>query len=84
MHGVEDLLTYVVAGQAVGMTSVATTHQHRRPGVVYRRVRDAPQVQVFLAWWRDDPPPDVSSVVATVREAYAVGGYRDVPGPSSS
>ncbi|MGI3782475.1 MAG: LysR family transcriptional regulator [Janthinobacterium lividum] len=84
VHGVEDLLTYVAAGQAVGMTSAATTHQHRRPGVVYRRVRDAPQVQVFLAWWRDDPPPDVSSVVTTVREAYAAGGYREVPEPSSS
>lgn len=73
VHGVEDLLTYVVAGQAVGMTSAATTHQHHRPGVVYRRVRDAPPVPVSLAWWREDPPPGVASVVATVREAYAAG-----------
>ena len=71
VHGVEDLLTYVVAGQAVGITSAATTHQHHRPGVVYRRVRDAAPVPVSLAWWRDDPPPGVASVVATVREAYA-------------
>ena len=72
VHGVEDFLTAVAAGQAIGMTSTATTHQHRRPGVVYRRVRDAPPVPVFLAWWREDPPPGVASVVATVREAYGV------------
>ncbi|MGI3781225.1 MAG: LysR family transcriptional regulator [Janthinobacterium lividum] len=83
VHGVEDLLTLVVAGQAVGISSAATTHQHRRPGVVYRRVRDAPPIEVFLAWWREDPPPDVAVVVATVREAYASGGYREVPAPSS-
>jgi DNA-binding transcriptional LysR family regulator len=95
---VEDLLTSVVAGQAIGMTSAATTRQHRRPGVVYRRVRDAPPITVSLAWWREDPPPDVTSVVSTVREAYAERastdqtspkkaggtGYREVPGPSSS
>jgi hypothetical protein len=84
VHGVEDLLTLVVAGQAVGMTSAATTHQHQRPGVTYRRVRDAPPIQVLLAWWRDDPPAGVASVVATVREAYATDGYREVPDPPSS
>lgn len=72
VHGVEDFLTCVAAGQAIGMTSTATTHQHRRPGVVYRRVRDAPSVPVFLAWWREDPPAGVASVVATVRQAYGV------------
>jgi DNA-binding transcriptional LysR family regulator len=82
VHGVEDLLTLVVAGQAIGMTSAATTYQHRRPGVVYRRVRDAPPIQVGLAWWRDDPPTGITSVVAAVREAYA-GGYREPPEPSS-
>lgn len=82
VHAVEDLLTLVVAGQAVGMTSAATTHQHRRPGVVYRRVRDAPPVQVLLAWWREDPPPGVGAVVTTVREAYAAHGYREVSSSS--
>lgn len=74
VHGVEDLLTLVVAGQAIGMTSAATTRQHRRPGVVYRRVRDAPPVPVLLAWWREDPPAGVGSVVGTVRAAYAAAG----------
>ena len=66
------------------MTSVATTHQHRRPGVVYRRVRDAPPVQVLLAWWREDPPPGAAALVTTVRDAYAADGYRAGPVPPSS
>ncbi|HEY0237766.1 MAG TPA: LysR family transcriptional regulator [Friedmanniella sp.] len=81
VHTVEDFLTLVAAGQAVGMTSAATTRQHRRTGVVYRRVRDAPPVPVYLAWWREDPPADVASVVAVVREAYAADGYRELPEP---
>jgi len=82
VHGIEDFLTLVAANQAVGMTSAATTRQHRRPGVVYRRVRDAPPVAVLLAWWRDDPPSGIRSVVSAVREAYAAG-YREGPGPAS-
>jgi DNA-binding transcriptional LysR family regulator len=83
VQGVEDFLTAVAAGQAIGITSAATTHQHRRPGVLYRRVRDAPSVPVFLAWWRGDPPPDLRSLVTTVREAYAAVGYREGPEPVS-
>jgi len=74
VSSVEDLMTLVAAGQGVGMTSEATTRQHRRPGVVYRRVRDVPPVPVLLAWWRDDPPAGVAEVVRVVREAYASGG----------
>lgn len=78
VHNVEDFLTMVAAGQVVGITSEATTRQHRRPGVVYRRVRDAPPVPVLLAWWREDPPTGVDELLAVVRDAYA--GRRDQPG----
>jgi DNA-binding transcriptional LysR family regulator len=71
VRGIEDFLTCVAAGQAVGITSVATSRQHRRPGVAYRRVRDAPPLTVTLAWWRDEPPPAVPSLLALVRSAYA-------------
>ncbi|SEQ68301.1 LysR family transcriptional regulator [Microlunatus flavus] len=73
VHNVEDFLTMVAAGQVVGITSEATTRQHRRPGVVFRRVHDAPPVPVLLAWWREDPPAGVADVLALVREAYAAG-----------
>jgi DNA-binding transcriptional LysR family regulator len=87
VHTVEDLLTGVAAGQTLGITSAATTQQHPRTGVVYRRVRDAPPVPVHLAWWREDPPPGVASVVSVVREAYgfdqrAGGSPGSMPGSS--
>ncbi|HST82758.1 MAG TPA: LysR family transcriptional regulator [Kineosporiaceae bacterium] len=53
---VDEWLTLIAAGQAVGLTSEATVAQYPRPGVVYRPVRDAQPMPVWLAWWRDDPP----------------------------
>ena len=58
-HGVDEWLTLIEAGRAVGVTSEATLHQHPRPGVVFRPVADAPPVPVSLAWRADDPPRDV-------------------------
>jgi DNA-binding transcriptional LysR family regulator len=69
-HGVEEWLTLIAAGQAVGMTSEATTRQHRRPGVVYRPVRDAQPVPVWLAWWRDGRPPYAGDLVRLACELY--------------
>ena len=69
VRGIEDWLTVIAAGQAVGMSSEATAAQHRRPGVVYRPVRDAPPVQVWLAWWADSPPPDLDALLRLLRAA---------------
>lgn len=82
VHTVEDFLTSAAAGQLVGITSEATTRQHPRAGVAYRRVRDAPPVPVYLAWWREDPPPGVAALVALVRGAYAEGSSPPRPSPS--
>jgi DNA-binding transcriptional LysR family regulator len=71
VHGVDEWLTVIAAGQALGLTAEATAAQHRRPGVVYRPVRDAPQVPVLLAWWAASPPADLESFLALVREEYA-------------
>jgi DNA-binding transcriptional LysR family regulator len=57
VHGIEEWLTLIAAGIAVGVTSRATTEQFRRPDVRYRPLRDAPPIPVWLAWWKDDPPP---------------------------
>jgi DNA-binding transcriptional LysR family regulator len=70
VRGIEDWLTVIAAGQAVGMSSEATAAQHRRPGVVYRRVRDAPPVPVWLAWWADSPPPDLDALRELLGEEY--------------
>jgi DNA-binding transcriptional LysR family regulator len=69
-HSVDEWLTVIAAGQAVGMTSEATVAQYPRPGVVYRRVRDAPDVPVWLGWWRDDPPAHRAALVRLVRDLY--------------
>ncbi|MFC7275769.1 LysR family transcriptional regulator [Paractinoplanes rhizophilus] len=70
-HGVDEWLTLIAAGQAVGVTSEATANQNPRPGVAYRAVRDAPPIEVRLAWWRDDPPSRLGELVTLARAAYA-------------
>ena len=71
VRGIEDWLTVIAAGQAIGMSSEATAAQHRRPGVVYRPVRDAPAVPVWLAWWADSAPPGLDALVQVIRDLYA-------------
>jgi len=70
VRGIEDWLTVIAAGQAVGISSEATSAQHRRPGVVYRPVRDAPPVPVWLAWWADSPPPHLDALLQLICEEY--------------
>lgn len=71
VRGVDEWLTAIAAGDAVGITTEATAAQHRRPGVVYRPVRDAPPVEVRLAWWAATPPPALEPFLALVRDRYA-------------
>jgi hypothetical protein len=70
-HGLDEWLTLIAAGQAVGITPEATAHQNPRPGVAYRVVRDAERVQVRLAWWRDDEPAYLPELLRLGRERYA-------------
>jgi DNA-binding transcriptional LysR family regulator len=67
---VDEWLTLIAAGQAVGVTAEATAHQYPRPGVAYRVLRQAPTISVRLAWWRDDPPDQRDEVIALARTAY--------------
>lgn len=71
VRGVDDWLTVIAAGQAVGVTAEATAVQHPRPGVVYRLVRDAQPVPVWLAWWADSPPPNLDTLIQLICEQYA-------------
>jgi DNA-binding transcriptional LysR family regulator len=67
---VDEWLTLIAAGQAVGVTAEATAHQYPRPGVAYRVLRQAPLISVRLAWWRDDPPDQLTEVITLTRAAY--------------
>jgi DNA-binding transcriptional LysR family regulator len=69
-HGVDEWLTLIAAGQAVGITSEATANQNPRPGVAYRAVRDAQPIPVWLAWWKDDPPAYLTELVNLTCETY--------------
>jgi DNA-binding transcriptional LysR family regulator len=70
-HSVDEWLLLIAAGQAVGITSEATANQNPRPGVAYRMLRQAPRIDVWLAWWRDDPPAHLDDLVRLSRAAYA-------------
>ena len=71
VHGIEEWLTLIAAGKAIGMTSEATADQFPRPGVRYRPVRDAPPIAVWLMWWRDDPPAGAAALRKLVCQLYA-------------
>ncbi|HET8682895.1 MAG TPA: LysR family transcriptional regulator [Micromonosporaceae bacterium] len=72
-HGVDEWLTLIAAGQAVGITSEATANQNPRPGVAYRAVRDTPPIPVRIAWWKDHPPQHLTDLVKITCEAYRSG-----------
>ncbi|MGA4847259.1 LysR family transcriptional regulator [Streptomyces sp. G5(2025)] len=48
--GVDEWLTTIATGAAVGVTAEGTMHQHPHAGVRYVPVRDAEPVTVRLAW----------------------------------
>lgn len=47
--GVDEWLTTIATGEAVGVTAESTGHSHPHPGVRYLPLADAPTVTVFLA-----------------------------------
>jgi hypothetical protein len=74
VQGVDDWLTLISTGQAMGMSSEATATQYPRPGVAYKVVRDAPPISVFLAYWKDDPSVLITEFARLARQAYGDGG----------
>ncbi len=48
--GVDEWLTTIATGAAVGVTAEGTMHQHPHAAVRYLPVRDADPVTVRLAW----------------------------------
>ena len=71
IRGIEEWLTVIASGEAVGVTPEATAQQFPRPGVRYRRISDAPPIGVWLAWWRDQPPAEIAAFRELVCEVYA-------------
>jgi DNA-binding transcriptional LysR family regulator len=71
VEGVDDWLTLIATGKAMGMSSEATAAQYPRPGVVYKVVRDAPPISVLLASWKDDPSVLIADFARLARQAFA-------------
>ena len=67
---VEDWLTTISGGRAVGVSAESTGDQYRRAGIVYRPVRDAPPIPVYVAWSRAEPPRDRDAVVELLIDLY--------------
>ena len=72
-NDIDNWLTTIASGRAIGMTSEATVHQYQRPGVVYRAVKDAPPIAVHLAWPTTNPHPAREAMIAVLVELYAPG-----------
>ena len=68
-RSIEDWLTVIAAGQAVGIPAEATAAQHPARASS-TGVRDAPPVPVWLAWWADSPPRNLDALVQLVCEQY--------------
>ena len=70
VRGVDEWLTFIGSGRAVGISSEATASQHPRPGIVFRAVVDAPPITVRLAWWRSAEPLRLAGLITLLHEAY--------------
>ncbi|WP_121007119.1 LysR family transcriptional regulator [Saccharothrix australiensis] len=55
--GVDEWLTTIATGDAVGVTTEATVHSHPHPGVRYLPLADAGAVTVHLVWPRTPTHP---------------------------
>jgi DNA-binding transcriptional LysR family regulator len=67
---IDDWLSLIAAGGAVGITPEGTMSQYRRDGVVFRPLRDAPLISVRVAWRRHDPHPATQAAVSLLTELY--------------
>jgi DNA-binding transcriptional LysR family regulator len=70
VHGIEDWLGIIAAGQAIGITAEATTHHYPRPGIVFRPILDTEPVPIWLTWRRSDPPEHLGVLIQLISTAY--------------
>ncbi|WP_370185208.1 LysR family transcriptional regulator [Rhodococcus wratislaviensis] len=61
---VDEWLTAIATGEAIGLTSDATEYSHPHPGVSYTPLPDIAPVPVYLAWPRRDPHPMTDRFIA--------------------
>lgn len=63
VRNAEQSLEVVASGRAIATVPEWVASGLPHPGVVWLRLRDAPQVATRLLWWADDDGPVVASLV---------------------
>ncbi|WP_432087571.1 MULTISPECIES: LysR family transcriptional regulator [unclassified Streptomyces] len=71
LPGVDEWLTTIATGEAVGVTAEGTSHHHSHPGVRYVPLADAAPVPVYLAWPTDPAHPATADFVRLTRHHLA-------------
>ncbi|MFI6564347.1 LysR family transcriptional regulator [Streptomyces sp. NPDC050534] len=79
--GVDEWLTVIATGEAVGVTAEGTVHHHPHPGVRYLPLTDADFVTVHLAWPAVPTHPATEAFLHLARQHATAGEGR---GPSGS
>jgi len=69
-HDLDDWLAVITAGEGIGITPEATAAQYRRVGIVFRPLRDAPPIDVRVAWRHHDPHPATRAAVDLLTGLY--------------
>ena len=69
---VDEWLTAIAAGEAIGFTSEATEYSHPHPGVSYTPLPGTPPVPFYLTWPRSHPHPMVGPFINHERHVLTV------------
>ncbi|KUJ67961.1 LysR family transcriptional regulator [Streptomyces albus subsp. albus] len=73
VRNVDEWLTVIAAGDAVGVTAAGTSHVHPHPGVRYLPVSGAPRITVYLAWPVRPTHPSTGEFLTRARETVRAG-----------
>lgn len=79
---VDEWLTTIATGEAIGLTSEATEYSHPHPGVTYLPLPNTSPVPVYLTWPRRNQHPMTDRFVAHARRTLRQQGSRIPDAPA--
>lgn len=74
MANVDEWLTTIATGDAIGVTGEGTEHNHPHPGVRYLPIADAAHLTVRLVWPRTPSHPATRAFLAHARNLTRLTG----------
>ena len=81
VDNVDEWLTVIAAGAAIGVTAEATAFQHPHPGIVFVALPGVARIPVQLAWPERRPHPSVVQFAEHVRRCVASPTTSRAPEP---